>query len=515
MNFKNLKVIYRPLWHYIPLLISLTFVISFLVTFIAFNVGLFLLKLTLKEYFSLFWIFTSITWIFLTIYVFTYIWTHYVNVKPSVLKYYKWNDGPWITFFNDPASEIIIHWFTKEKSPSIVEYIKAEEMKNNNNDKNINFKVKRGNFGKKHEVYLRNLEADSKYFYKIKNIPLNSANKNELFYFKTASKQLKPFNFVVFGDTQNGGGFGTPNWAFPKLVSALKNLEYDLILHTGDATDQGNDLKSWHCFFNAISSIAPYHPLYIAVGNHDTGTQYLCDPEGKKFPDEGANFDLFFNYPYEREKLENRITPFKSRYLSFDYSNCRFLILDTQNSKLADPKNPQWKWLVTKLKTTPKSYWKIVIVHRTLIKTNISDGKIEYIPTKYGKFLIPIFEQYGIDMVICGHDHHLKVIEWIPVATKNTNNRFGFLYVVSGGAGNELRRNKPYFQTVTKKDFANHKNHQINFDKANLTKDSTELLHFEDTSHFLFVKVDQNDLWIEARTFKNEVFFRYKIHKHS
>ena len=29
------------------------------------------------------------------------------------------------------------------------------------------------------------------------------------------------------------------------------------------------------------------HPMHIAVGNHDTGTNYMKDTEVKRYPDEG------------------------------------------------------------------------------------------------------------------------------------------------------------------------------------------------------------------------------------
>ena len=144
----------------------------------------------------------------------------------------------------------------------------------------------------------------------------------------------------MIGDTQNGGGLGTPGWAYPTLAKSMQTQSFDLLMHVGDASEQGNDVRFWHAFLATSGDMLAQHPMHIAVGNHDTGTNYMKDTEVKRYPDEGANFDYLFGYHYQRPATENEITAFKGRYFAFYYSNCLCLFLDSQNSKLAEGLEP-------------------------------------------------------------------------------------------------------------------------------------------------------------------------------
>lgn len=468
-------LIHRPLWHYFLLLIAAVFIV---LTVLMLLIELLLLfaaePIELKYLLYLELIFAPI----LTMTIWWYVYTHYVNVTPSAKIAYEWDDGPWLLYGKDPKTEMKICWITKEKEITCVEYGLDE---NNLHRIALNKEGRR----KMHVVTLRELQPGTKYIYRI----CNNEKRGELFHFKTGPSTFEPFSAILVGDTQNGGGFGTDSWAFYSIANDIENQDFEFLMHTGDVSDQGNDIKSWHKFFETGKNILRTHPLEISVGNHDTGTQFLHDHDIKKYPDEGANFDYFFPYPYTRPVEEDRITPFKSRHYYFDYSNCRFIFIDTQNSKMAEPNSCQWNFLENVLGTCPSGFWKVIISHRTLITLNKNEnGTYGLKKSKFGKFVVPIFDKYGVDFVISGHAHNYQHIEW----KSNQSDRITH-YFVSGRAGNKLRKNEN--QNVTAYAISAYKylENSSHYMKINFTESTAEIkVFYPDRTILTELKIGRN-----------------------
>ncbi|MBD3350375.1 MAG: hypothetical protein GF364_02710 [Candidatus Lokiarchaeota archaeon] len=451
----TLKILNRSLWHYIILLIPIIFTALFTISLL-FN-GILLLvgaELSIMTILYVDLILVPIA----TLVILNFLWKRFINVTPSASFAHEWNEGPWLHYKNDPMHSIVINWFTREKTKTEILFGPSKNEMN---------EIK-GELCKIHHVYIDKLEPNTKYFYKILNFP-----DSNTYSFMTAPLADSPFNLVLVGDTQNGGGFGTENWGYKYLVEGILQNDFNLFMNMGDASDQGNDIKSWHQYFKTSKPITVSHPMHIAVGNHDTGTNYLHDDSIKKYPDEGANFDYFLDYAYERPYDENQITPFKSRYFSFDYSNCRFLFIDTQNSKMAEPNNQQWNWIKQKLLSCPENNWKIAFMHRTPIERRKDENdNWQYEKTRFGKYILPLLDEYGVDLVICGHAHYYQNIERIsPITKKKTT------YIISGGGGNEMRKNKPVSKS------------EVNLDGFK---------YFENSTHYLYIEIDDNSLKIRA-----------------
>ncbi|MHA1370030.1 MAG: metallophosphoesterase [Promethearchaeota archaeon] len=427
--------------------------------------------------------------IFLTFFLFflamRFLYRRFVDVVPSASFAHNFDEGPWLHWREDPKTTITINWFSKKESGSCVLF---------GEDENHLRMIKDGYFGKMHHVTVRGLTPGRTYCYSVPGF-----SKNGIFYkFQTAPDGSKPFNFVVIGDTQNGGGNGNENWGYYLISKALQSIDFDLLMHVGDVSDQGNDLKSWHQFFSNSPYIA-WCPIHIAVGNHDTGTVYLSDKSAKKYPDEGANFDFFFNYTYQVPATENEITPFKGRYYSFIYSNCLFIFLDTQNSKMAEPKNSQWEFLRRVLKNAPKRYWKVAFIHRPMIFLEKGkDGLVRYGYSRFADYILPIFLEERVDIVFQGHGHYYHHLIW-PV---EMNHRYSMAlkheldwkinFFTCGGAGNDYRRNPP----ILSQDL-----------------DLPGFIIQEDSTHYLLVSIKQSSCIIEARYPDNSKLDKYVVRK--
>lgn len=471
-------ILNKPLW---PFVFLILLVLAACYTILLFIIKAIWLSLTPSEI-NIIAIVIAVLFFCTSFGLIRWLWISFVNVPSTINRLYEWDDGPWLQWKDFPQTSIIINWITKSPTASYISWGSSPESL-----------TKIGNpiITKIHRITLENLSPQTKYYYQIVS-DFQGSLQSSLHSFITAPSNYSPFSFVLFGDTQNGGGWGDPQWGYPKLIDHIQNsnLQFDLILHVGDASDQGNDIKSWHQFLSQSARLAGDHPMHISVGNHDTGSNYLHDPTIKKTRDDGANFDYLFAYPYQVPKTEKTLTSFRGRYYAFEYSNALLLFLDTQNQQLAAPWSPQWKFVEETLVKTTKP-WKLVFVHWPMIEIKqknreSQDGAPTYFyrPIHYAKYFLPLFEKYGVQVIFTGHAHEFQHIEWSSAQffpEKVTNfpkqqNRT-IHQIISGGAGNEMRKNAALLPTT------------INLPGFHIWEDST---------HYTFVRIENDKIMIEA-----------------
>jgi len=409
------------------------------------------------------------------------------NVVPSASFAHAFDEGPWLSFRGDPRTSVVVNWFTRDMTGSRVEH----------GPRGGALGIVAGSPGHAHHVLLDKLEPGTAYSYRV----LDFSKDGAFHEFTTAPATPGPFRFAVIGDTQNGGGKSPERWAYPPLLQAIAKSRPAFIAHAGDATDQGNDLVSWHEFLDASPRILASTPLHVAAGNHDTGTHDLTDPSQKKYPDEGANYDYFFDYPYGTPRDEDEITAMRGRFYSFTYINCLFVFVDTQTNRLANPRNPQWQWLHEVLGTAPAWAWKVVIMHRDSVsikkRKDASTYEMDY--DKFAPYLLPIFLEHGVDVVFQGHVHeyfHMAYTHGItpPLPGINAKASKGRVihFITSGGGGNVLRRNDPLLPSgCTIPGFTRREN----------------------SSHFLVVDIDGDAMSIEARYPDGALMESISIHR--
>lgn len=351
----------------------------------------------------------------------------FFHVKPGAERWLATIDGPWLSLRGGPATSIVVNWFASTPHGGLVEAWPVDD---------ANSRQTFGNgAGKVHHVVLAGLAPATPHAYRIVEGPL--AGKGGTFTTPGPLDEFTPFTLAAIGDTQNGGGRSRPTWAYPRVVESLARDRPGIIVHAGDATDQGNDIASWHEFLTASLPVAGSTPVMIAVGNHDTGTNMLNDPGARKRPDEGANFDYLIGHAYGAPPDEDEITPFRGRFHALRFHGCTIAFVDTQNSKLADPRSPQWAWLDETL--AGPAAWRIVVVHRPqlFIERDAATGSFKLGRSRFARYLLPIFEARGVDLVIQGHGHYYACIEHA------TGDGKVITFITTGGAGNELREATP------------------------------------------------------------------------
>ena len=230
---------------------------------------------------------------------------------------------------------------------------------------------------------------------------------------------------------------------------AMKNFpKAELTVHTGDMVQEGGDAMMWREMLGRCEDFFRSIPMALIAGNHDYWYGYL------------------HGYDSVTEKhVHIDLPPQDTRhgiYYSFDMGPAHFTMLSSGDSMETDGHGllpEQLEWATADLAATDKK-WKIVAIHNPL-----------YSPGKYGsrdpvfgvaKALKPqlneLFVKYGVDLVLCGHDHvyaqtfpmdavgepirdyTYAVSEIHGTVAKIAVDPAGPIHLESGCAGNQCRR---------------------------------------------------------------------------
>jgi predicted phosphodiesterase len=174
--------------------------------------------------------------------------------------------------------------------------------------------------------------------------------------------------FAVIGDS--GTGERAQYEVAQKMETYRQATKFDFVIMLGDNIYGGHSPRDFQRKFEE-----PYKPLldagvkfYASLGNHD-------DPND--------------------ERLYKPFNMGGQRYYAFRKDKVAFFALD---SNYMDPN--QLTWLDQNLKNSAGD-WKICFFHHPLY----NDGKHHGSDTDLRTQLLPIFQQYGVNVVFSGHEH--------------------------------------------------------------------------------------------------------------
>jgi hypothetical protein len=136
--------------------------------------------------------------------------------------------------------------------------------------------------------------------------------------------------------------------------------------------------------------------------------------------------------------------PWAETYGSFDIGTAHVAFVDDQmiaSNGNADEAKAQLEWLKTDLDKASKDRaahpFIIVMHHRSIFSTSNHSSDTDVVRLR--QIFMPIFDQYGVDLVLGGHDHDYersKPIKGPPDnPTVQMSSAMGTTYVVSAGAG--------------------------------------------------------------------------------
>lgn len=179
------------------------------------------------------------------------------------------------------------------------------------------------------------------------------------------SVSLSDFNFAAVGDM--GCSQDTKN-----TVQNLLNRDPEIIFGLGDYSYENTE----DCWFDIVDPID--EKMKIAIGNHDM-------PSTKLNP-LMSHFNL------------------REQFYSFDYQNVHFLIMSAEIPFNTD--SEQFEFISTDLSEaaeSPDTDGIFVIIHKTLYSS--PSGKVTSFEDPLRITYHPLFDKYGVDLVIQAHFH--------------------------------------------------------------------------------------------------------------
>lgn len=213
------------------------------------------------------------------------------------------------------------------------------------------------------------------------------------------------FRTFIIGDWGAGGSFQK------RIANAMSQhadtKKPNIIISTGDniysdGVESADD-KQWKTKFeNIYNAPSLAVPWYAVLGNHD----YRSNPDAQ----------IDYGKKNSRWNMPARYYSFKPK------EDIEYFMLDTQMI-MAGKAEQQIKWLEDSLKKS-KSQWKIAVGHHPM-RSYGHYGDLQPLI----RSIKPLFDKYGVQFYLCGHDHDLQFI-------KNPNDSF---YCIISGAGGGAR----------------------------------------------------------------------------
>ncbi len=255
-----------------------------------------------------------------------------------------------------------------------------------------------------HKIHFTGLKPATAYSYRVGN----GTQWSEWFQFRTASDKVEPFSFIYLGDFQNdlrSMGSKAIRQAYSHFPDAL------FMLNTGDVVAV-HDRKSWEEFFYAGGWIYGTMPTAVVPGNHE----YSGGSLKKYSPQWDAIFALPDNAPTDKTR---------NRCWYIDCQGVRFIGLDG-TAVGRDESDAIVEWFEKCLKTNPGK-WCIVAVHQPTYSSAASRAG-----SKKHDRLKPLYEKYGVDLVLSGHDHVYQRGAKLDEVGKDCKNAPIYVVSVSG-----------------------------------------------------------------------------------
>ncbi|MDW0273203.1 MAG: metallophosphoesterase [Nitrososphaeraceae archaeon] len=190
--------------------------------------------------------------------------------------------------------------------------------------------------------------------------------------------QNSELDFVVAGD------YGCDSKT-RQTVKDMEEQDTDLAFALGDLSE----VKNPNCFFDIVSKLDNNDRFKITLGEADTDSNKARS--SSRFSDFVRHFDL------------------ESPFYSFDYKNVHFLAMSTGKSLFVPYANgsEQYNFISNDLRNAANNSgidWIIVYGYRPFFTSPTIHPGTEVLRETYS----PLFEKYGVDLVITSHNHNYQ-----------------------------------------------------------------------------------------------------------
>jgi len=277
--------------------------------------------------------------------------------------------------------------------------------------------------GKLHKIRIPNLDKAKEYRYRVfskevleyeghrilyGDIASSNVYSQKAYRFKTLDNQKEKISFSVVNDIHGHTD------SLQALLSKVKYGETDLVFFNGDMVSSMNNEKQFFDGFMSASvkMFASEVPAFFARGNHETR-----GPFSVSFPD---------YFPTNTGKL----------YYAFRQGPVYFVVLDCGEDKPDSDieysglaqfdayRTEQKEWLEQVVKTNEfkSAPFRVVVLHIPPV------GSDWHGPLDINRKILPVLNQAGISIMLCGHTHRYQYIEpndaelKFPILINSVNN---------------------------------------------------------------------------------------------
>ncbi|MDD3122779.1 MAG: metallophosphoesterase family protein [Candidatus Izemoplasmatales bacterium] len=257
------------------------------------------------------------------------------------------------------------------------------------------------------EAEMSGLEQGESYSYRVSNE--DASEVSDIYHFTMPSNTGDSFTFMYLADPQENAEIGYMAYAYSVLnVLEYSQADFDFVMSPGDFVDDADIKSEWDWFYQYSAFYITEKPLIATIGNHEVngiGTDVVNNLEFDGYlnlPNNGPVYDAF-------DELEGdmRSSNFDDgKTYSFNYGNAHFIAIDTEmfcDGSTActayDHSNVEIlkSWIQNDLESNDLT-WTIVLLHR-------GPYGLSYDSASVRDNLIPIFDEFNVDLVLSGHDH--------------------------------------------------------------------------------------------------------------
>jgi hypothetical protein len=384
--------------------------------------------------------------------------------------------GLHLQFGADASSEVVASWHTLQRvhNPRVVLGQLDGKLEQTVDAKPTSYTdAKSGQVVYAYHAKLGRLQADFAYLYGA----MHDGAEPEFGTFRTSPRGRARFTFTSFGDQgtptlgkkyEPPGGMTMPNPPFVNdnlgspaaadTTLGVERLQPLFHLFNGDlcyANIAEDRVRTWWDFWQNNSRSARKRPWMPSAGNHEN--ELGNGPIGYQA------YQTYFSLP----KSAGQTDVTRGLWYSFTAGSVRVISIANDDVTYQDGGNSyvrgyslgaQKVWLEKELAAARGDRdvdWIVVCMHQVAISTAMANGADLGIREEW----VPLFDKYGVDLVVCGHEHHYERSH--PIRGRETNatltpivaatatdvidTTLGTVHMVIGGGGTSAPTNQLFF----------------------------------------------------------------------
>lgn len=238
-----------------------------------------------------------------------------------------------------------------------------------------------------HQVTLAGLEPGRKYYYAVGKTGqvLEGGDLEHYFVTSPPAGSSRPTRIWALGDC--GRGEEDAVLVRDAFFRFNGSPHADLLLLLGDnAYQNGLDIEYQASVFDMYERTLRTTPVWPTRGNHDR---------------DAVTYFSAFTMPTAGEI--GGVPSGTESYYSFDYASIHFLSLDSDQTDRSVG-GAMWTWAEADLAATDQE-WLIAFWHHPPYSKGTHDSDTERNLIQMRENFLPLFESYGVDLVLCGHSH--------------------------------------------------------------------------------------------------------------